>query len=168
MINCINNNNYHNNISSYSQFYKNNYTSSGNDVKRSGVIFLSKTTPELKLLVVKGKISGIYSFPKGRHNNSYESNQECAIREVYEETGIKLKYKDIEKSHICRIGRNTYFILEVCENKYNNFFIKDTNEVCEVSWKTIPELKELNCNKDVRNVLQYPTKKFRYHDYIYL
>jgi len=169
MINCINknNNNYNNNISSYSQFYKNKYTSQDN-VRRSGVIFLSKTTLDLKLLVVKGKLSGIYSFPKGRHNNSYESNEECAIREVYEETGIKLNHNDIENSHICKIGRNTYFILESCENKYNNFRINDTNEVCEVAWKTISELKELICNKDIRNILQYPSKKFRYHEYIYL
>jgi hypothetical protein len=25
---------------------------------------------------------------------------------------------------------------------------------------TIDELKEINCNKDIRNVLQYPVKKF--------
>lgn len=135
-------------------------------VKRGGIIFISRTDGEIKLLVVKGNSSGIYSFPKGRQYDD-ETVETCAAREVMEETGIKVSEDELLNSKRCKIGKNTYFILEVNECDYKNFHINDTREICEVSWKRIDELKEINCNKDIRNVLQYPEKKYYYHNFIF-
>jgi 8-oxo-dGTP pyrophosphatase MutT (NUDIX family) len=134
--------------------------------KRGGIIFVSRKYGIIKLLVVKGNGSGIYSFPKGKQNDN-ETLETCAIREVCEETGISINEDELIDKKKCKIGKNTYFILEVDEDQYQTFEIYDTREVCEVSWKTIDELKEINCNKDIRNVLQYPVKKFYYHNFIF-
>jgi len=134
--------------------------------KRSGIIFVSRNDTEIKLLVVKGNGSGIYSFPKGKQNDD-ETVETCAVREVMEETGIKINENELFDKKKCKIGSNTYFLLEVNENDYQSFNIKDTREVCEVSWKTVEELKNINCNKDIRNILQYPVKKCYYHLFIF-
>lgn len=134
--------------------------------KRGGIIFISRKNEDVKLLVVKGNGSGIYSFPKGRQNDN-ESVETCAVREVMEETGIHVSEQELLDKKKCKIGKNTYFILEVDEHDYQTFNIKDTREVSEVSWKTIDELKTINCNKDIRNILQYPAKKFYYHNFIF-
>ena len=134
--------------------------------KRGGIIFISRKNEDVKLLVVKGNGSGIYSFPKGRQNDN-ESVETCAVREVMEETGIHVSEQELLDKKKCKIGKNTYFILEVDEDDYQTFNIKDTREVSEVSWKTIDELKTINCNKDIRNILQYPAKKFYYHNFIF-
>ena len=134
--------------------------------KRSGIIFISRNDNEIKLLVVKGNGSGIYSFPKGKQNED-ETIETCAVREVMEETGININENELIDKKKCKIGSNTYFLLEVDENDYQSFNIKDTREVCEVSWKTVEELKHINCNKDIRNILQYPVKKCYYHLFIF-
>jgi len=134
--------------------------------KRGGIIFISRKTEDVKLLVVKGNGSGIYSFPKGRQNDN-ETVETCAVREVMEETGIQVSEQELLDKKKCKIGKNTYFILEVDEDDYQTFNIKDTREVSEVSWKTIDELKTINCNKDIRNILIYPAKKFYYHNFIF-
>jgi len=134
--------------------------------KRSGIIFISRNDNEIKLLVVKGNGSGIYSFPKGKQNED-ETIETCAVREVMEETGININENELIDKKKCKIGSNTYFLLEVNENDYQSFNIKDTREVCEVSWKTVEELKHINCNKDIRNILQYPVKKCYYHLFIF-
>lgn len=131
---------------------------------RSGIIFKVKNEifDSIKVLVVRGNTTGIWSFPKGRMNEN-ELEEVCAIREVYEETGIVVE--SLKDKSRFKIGRNTYFIIEVTdENKYNNFKIKDVQEIDIVEWKTLGELRKLDCNKDIRAILSYPEKKLRYHN----
>lgn len=135
-------------------------------IKRSGIIFVSRQLDDLKFLVVKGVLSGIYSFPKGRQNDD-ENVELCASREVFEETGIEIDPSQLTSSNRIKLGKNTYFILEVNEDNYQAFNIQDREEICEVTWKSISELRRLHCNKDIRNLLQYPTKNYHYHRMIF-
>ena len=131
---------------------------------RSGIIFVIKNEifDSIKVLVVRGNTTGIWSFPKGRMNDN-ELEEVCAIREVYEETGIVVE--NLKDKSRFKIGRNTYFIMEVMdEDKYKNFKIKDVQEIDIVEWKTLGELRNLDCNKDIRAILAYPDKKLRYHN----
>jgi 8-oxo-dGTP pyrophosphatase MutT (NUDIX family) len=155
------------------QFIENNvnYNNSINvtnvPARRGGIIFLNKNTSieDTKFLVVRGKDTGIWSFPKGRIDED-EDEEVCAIREVYEETGILID--SLKGNERIKIGRNTYFILYVDDiNKYNTFNIKDTFEVDIVEWKAFSELKLLTCNKDIRAIITYPEKKFNYHNLIF-
>lgn len=153
--------------------YSNNYSSSGKSieklppVKRGGIIFLKKNESfnDTQFLVVRGKDSGIWSFPKGRMDEN-EDEEVCAIREVYEETGILIE--SLKGNERLKIGRNTYFIIYVeSVDEYKEFNIRDTYEVDIVEWKKFSELKNLSCNKDIRSIITYPEKKFNYHNLIF-
>jgi len=135
--------------------------------KRGGIIFLKKSDSfnDTQFLVVRGKDSGIWSFPKGRMDEN-EDEEVCAIREVYEETGILIE--SLTGKERLKIGRNTYFIIYVDSiDEYNEFNIRDTYEVDIVEWKSFSELKGLSCNKDIRSVITYPEKKFNYHNLLF-
>lgn len=147
--------------------YNNNFNNRLPPAKRGGIIFLNKNSSfeDTKFLVVRGKETGIWSFPKGRMDDN-EDEEVCAIREVYEETGILID--NLKENEKLKLGRNTYFIIYVDDiNKYNTFNIKDTYEVDIVEWKTFSELKLLSCNKDIRAIITYPEKKFNYHNLIF-
>ena len=53
-----------------------------------GVIIVSSSK---RSLIVQGRTSGIWSFPKG-HITGSETSQECAMRETLEETGIDMTH----------------------------------------------------------------------------
>jgi 8-oxo-dGTP pyrophosphatase MutT (NUDIX family) len=150
-----------------------NYSNNSNNktkeppARRGGIIFLNKNEDikDTKFLVVRGKDTGIWSFPKGRMDDN-EDEEVCAIREVYEETGILID--NLKENDRLKLGRNTYFIINVDDiNKYNTFNIKDTFEVDVVEWKTFSELKKLSCNKDIRAIITYPEKQYTYHNLIF-
>jgi 8-oxo-dGTP pyrophosphatase MutT (NUDIX family) len=138
---------------------------------RSGVIFMipNENVEQIKFLVVKGQskngLEGVWSIPKGRQSYQGEDNETCAIREVFEETGIKLdKLNHLPKT---KIAHNIYYKYLTVENEFTNFQITDTSEVEKVEWKTIGELRTMNCNKDLRSILLYPIKKYSYHSIIF-
>jgi len=135
-------------------------------IRRSGIILRTRTENylDMKMLVVRGRDGGIWSLPKGRMKED-ESEEECAKRELYEETGIEVG----EISHLqkCKLGKNIYFVMEVEEMDFKKFTIWDNNEVDKVEWKSIMELRSLNCNKDIRSILQFPERKYQYHSIIF-
>lgn len=138
--------------------------------KRCGVIFVTSEediqgNSLFSFIVVKGKTSNIYSFPKGRVSSETEGEEECALREVYEETGIFLH----EISNLPRIvlGRNIYFVYHTTKYEFTKFTIHDTFEVGYVGWKNTKELSTLICNKDLRAVLRYPFQKHSFHRIIF-
>ena len=130
---------------------------SNNNWRESQVIY--------SFVVVKGKTSNIWSFPKGRMQSETENEEECALREVYEETGFKLN--TVVGLPRIIIGRNVYFIYHTTREQFNKFTIYDNYEVGEVAWKTIDELRGLTCNKDIRAILKYPYKRQPYHEAIF-
>lgn len=115
-------------------------------------------------LVVKGRTSNIWSFPKGRTLHDKEDEYECAKRELFEETGIHLDPTGLPK---ITIGRNVYFIYHCNKNDYKLFNIQDSYEVGEVAWKTISELREYKCNKDLRAVLGFPRHNPQNYNIVY-
>jgi 8-oxo-dGTP pyrophosphatase MutT (NUDIX family) len=146
----------------YENFKKND----NKNVRRSGIVFIQPNDDieKTKILVVKGLSSGIWSLPKGRMMPE-ETEEKCAIREVYEETGIVIN--TLEDFPKCKIGKNTYYKYVCYDEEFTEFNIQDKNEVECVEWKTMEELRELNCNKDLRSLLLYPEKKYSYHYVIF-
>jgi 8-oxo-dGTP pyrophosphatase MutT (NUDIX family) len=135
--------------------------------KRSGIIIKTRSSNimDVQFLVVRGVNGHIWSLPKGRMKEN-ESEEECAIRELFEETGIKLH--SMEGLRKCKISKNVYFILEVDDPmEYCDFEIYDTLEVDKVEWKSFKELKELQCNKDIRAIMGYPEKCHTYHTIVF-
>lgn len=116
-----------------------------------GTIFIC----ENKALLVKGRNSGKWSFPKG-HARQGETEFEAAKRETYEETGLVLNRFD----RILQLSTGTYYLV------YTSHEIpcqtKDSNEICATKWTPFEEFSKLNANIDVnaflKTVYARPTK----------
>jgi 8-oxo-dGTP pyrophosphatase MutT (NUDIX family) len=100
-------------------------------------------TSDNKILLVKGRSSQKWSFPKG-HMEGKETSLQCAIRELQEETGLCIASEPIAFKKYSAAG---YFIYSV--NNEARLFPKDTREVEEADWFTFEEVSKLNKNVDV-------------------
>ncbi len=114
------------------------------------------TTRANKILLVRGRLSRKWSFPKG-HRLRGEFAIDCALRELQEETGICLeKPKQYPKSYIFSRNRNSdgpeYFHFEVEEEL--PITIRDTREITEAGWFTQDDLRQMPGNIDVSKYLQ--------------
>lgn len=107
-----------------------------------GVIMKCKITQ--RYLLVKGKESGKYSFPKG-HIEENETPLECIIRELYEETGIRLS-SSINILSIIKPRIGTYIYCESSEEFKPE--IHDTKEIGEVGWYSPEEIQTKKLNAD--------------------
>jgi 8-oxo-dGTP pyrophosphatase MutT (NUDIX family) len=121
----------------------------------------------------RGRMINIYSFAKGRMEPG-ERHEECASREFWEETGIKIR--GIESLPRISIGKNIYFIFHTTKEAFCRFSPVDRKEVERVEWKTLDELRTIvstshilpiTANKDIRQVIRYPQRVFPFHRTIY-
>lgn len=125
-------------------------------------------------LMENGRAMNIWSFGKGRMMET-ESEEKCAIREFWEETGILLP--TVNNLPRIELGKNVYFILHTTREAMptEQLAIKDILEVQDVAWKTVDDLREIEnrispdqrVNKDVRAVIKYPARTFHYHRLIF-
>jgi 8-oxo-dGTP pyrophosphatase MutT (NUDIX family) len=110
-----------------------------------------------KILIVRGRKTGIWSLPKG-HFKGNELAHECALREMYEETGIVLKkndYKSIQKLYVAE-----YFIYNLNDEIIP--IIHDKNEISEAGWYSLNELNEFHCNVDIMYLINRVNKGLIY------
>ena len=108
------------------------------------------STEEKKYLLVRGRRANKWSFPKG-HMEGRETALECAHRELWEETGIRLEgriYSGTIKLSKNSDGKNSeYFVYTVA--KEIPAIINDDNEIIDVGWFSIEEMRTMYCNIDV-------------------
>lgn len=97
-----------------------------------------------KILLVKGRNSRKWSFPKGHRDRTDRSALDCALRELHEETGLRL-HKDYIGTKKYRVAE--YYIYSVPE-EYRLFPIDD-KEIEEAQWFCVDDIKDLNKNVDV-------------------
>jgi len=80
-----------------------------------------------------------------------ETALDCALRELMEEAGVDLQgrvHRGTIKLTKSRDGKNSeYFVYYVDEALPVD--IKDTNEIIDVGWFTIEEMRRMYCNMDV-------------------
>jgi 8-oxo-dGTP pyrophosphatase MutT (NUDIX family) len=116
-----------------------------------GTIFLCGN----KVLLVKGRNSGKWSFPKG-HAKQGETEFEAAKRETYEETGLQLK----EFERILQLSTGTYYLVHLAREMA--CAVQDSKEVCATQWIALDEVARLCVNIDVnaflKTVYARPTK----------
>ena len=110
-----------------------------------GIICVSEND---KILLVRGRTTGIWSLPKG-HLKGNELAHDCAIRELYEETGLSFNRNEYKSSQKLYAGE--YFIYRTNQELIPS--IKDTNEVSEAGWYSLNELKTFRCNVDIVNMI---------------
>lgn len=112
-------------------------------------------SPEDKILLVLGRLSMLWSLPKG-HRKSQESSFQCALRELHEETGIvvdqtHLNFSDLPYKRL-KIGR--YYLLDFPEEVQPRPL--DQKEIVSAQWFSPDEIYDLidrKCvNIDVRKL----------------
>lgn len=116
-----------------------------NTDKVYGTICIS---PANTILIVRGRKSKKWSFPKG-HKKRGETYISCAVRETWEEAGIDLE--GLVPIAYQRLSVGEYYFYDLEEEVAPN--INDTREIEEVRWMTIEDMRNVSCNVDVNNFL---------------
>lgn len=111
------------------------------ELKVYGCICISTNN---RVLLVKGRKSKKWSFPKGHRENTDYSTLECALRELKEETGLVLR-----NNYLCvkKYKAAEYYIYSMSEE--SRLIPYDTREIEDAGWFTFDEVKELSKNVDV-------------------
>lgn len=136
-----------------------------------------------KILMVKEakkQCYGKWNFPAG-HVEEMEHITDAAVREVYEETGCKVKLKGVLPICTVSCGEKTLlmvrFVADVIEEN-SKIEIKDTNEILDVKWIDINEVKNMTTQelrgydasiqfvKDFENNKIYPLDIFNNTKYV--
>lgn len=105
-------------------------------------------SPLNTILLVRGRKSKKWSFPKG-HKHRGETYIDCAVRETHEEAGIDLE--NILPVAYQRLSVGEYYFYDLSEEVVPQ--INDSQEITEVRWMTIEEMRISPCNVDVNNFL---------------
>ena len=96
-----------------------------------------------EVLLVRGRLSHKWSFPKG-HCKMRETDLECALRELHEETGIVMS-QDYTSYHKLKGGG--YFVFAVKGRPVER--CRDHREIEEVAWFPLSEIGNIETNVDV-------------------
>lgn len=118
-------------------------------------------TSEPEFLLLKGRDTGVWSFPKG-HPELADNGEayQTATRETYEETG----YKYDEDYHICggsiRFGKRPYWVGYLSSTRLPRLTYRE--HLC-YAWYTKAELERsgINANLDVRGWLRRTSSAFQ-------
>ena len=121
------------------------------DERSCGALVYTKVNDEIKYLIIKQKYTNHYGFPKG-HMEVNETKEETAIREIYEETNIRVElisniYKEAYHEPKPGIKKEVTFFLAKALN--TNFEIQ-VEEVLEIHWLNDKEtLNKLTYDNDI-------------------
>ena len=115
-----------------------------------GCICITETN---KILLVKGRKSQKWSFPKGHRERWDKTPLDCALRELREETGLRLQSSSIGTR---KYKAGEYFIFSL-PNEYR-LFPEDSNEIDEVGWFEFETVESMNKNVDVSLFCNYVNK----------
>jgi 8-oxo-dGTP pyrophosphatase MutT (NUDIX family) len=105
-------------------------------------------SPDNTYLLVEGRHSGKWSFPKG-HPNINELPIECAKRELLEETGLNAPFMYSKEYNL---ATGTYFLYKT--RTETGCTIQDTHEISNTRWVTPEEMRNMSVNVDVNTFLR--------------
>ncbi len=110
-----------------------------------------------KLLVVKDKFNTGYKLPGGHIDNN-ESLKEALKREVFEETGVHVKFESIlNLGHFTKgqFGESIFYIVCTAKALSKEISIYDSSEILEARWLDIDEfLNDPNTNNYNKSVVK--------------
>jgi 8-oxo-dGTP pyrophosphatase MutT (NUDIX family) len=118
-------------------------------------------TENNKILLVKGRNSQKWSFPKGHRERWDRTPLDCALRELREETGLRLQDSAIGTK---KYKAAEYFIFSLPQEY--RLLPEDTKEVEEVGWFCFDDIHSLNKNVDVSLFCNYVSKNILHDDSI--
>lgn len=97
-----------------------------------------------EVLLVRGRRSKKWSFPKG-HCKGQETDLECAVRELKEETSLDLCNEKYTSCH--KLRGATYFVFPIEGSP--DIKVGDKWEIEEVAWCPLTKLPAFSSNVDV-------------------
>jgi ADP-ribose pyrophosphatase YjhB (NUDIX family) len=99
--------------------------------KKSGIIYLDRRKNKILLVQSRGNLWG---FPKGTVKEN-EEFQECAIREFFEETGIKVCVEKLKKAPSFYVNESVkYYLLFGTEKKMEVQNRIEDNDANGIGW----------------------------------
>lgn len=129
--------------------------------KSCGVVVFRTVNGKREYLCLLQNLSCTYSVPKG-HIEAFESEEECALRELFEETGIKAELINGFKAEInytfrTRSGeKHKTVVLFLAE--YNGELDIDHNEIISYQWLDTEKAKQTlpkGCSKVIDDVEKF-------------
>ena len=106
-----------------------------------GLLLVSDTTNTTNttksILLVKGRESGKWGPPKGHMNQNEKSTLDTAIRETFEETGIKIEKSEYFKR--IQAKKTQLYVVNVDANLLN-INIQDVSEISDCKWFNVSDL----------------------------
>lgn len=102
-----------------------------------------------KVLMVKEASKhcyGQWNFPAG-HVDEFEKITDAAIRETYEETGCKVKLTGVLPICSIDLEKETHVLVRFTAEILEENIKFDTNEILEVKWIDIEEIKNMTENQ---------------------
>lgn len=128
-------------VQQYSHEHKFRVVYSNKERQKAGIAIYDKKKNKLLLVQSRGHLWGI---PKGTKKKD-ESIIDCAIREVYEETGLQIHKEQLSK-YIKVHNKAIYYIIELdeCKVRIRNDIID--NDVNGIGWFKLDCLMELYQN----------------------
>ena len=97
---------------------------------------------QIRYAMVQGRYTGKWSFPKG-HSNPDESPYQCAVREVVEETGMRV-FPD--SAETISLAFAQYYVFDL-DTEFP-LVPEDANEIMDTRWVTLEEMCDLRLNAD--------------------
>lgn len=101
-----------------------------------------------RILIVQGRETGKWSFPKGHKSTANEQPLDCAQRETWEETGISLGKNYLE---VLQLAAGKYFIYKLEDEPVLS--THDEAEIMDMRWVDLDNLDGFNNNCDIRSYI---------------
>ena len=108
-----------------------------------------------QLLVIKDRFQAGYKLPGG-HVDKNESLKDALVREVFEETGVEIKFESIMNlGHFKngQFGESNLYIVCTAKALSSDIMVHDASEIIEAKWMGVTEFLESsevnNYNKSV-------------------
>ncbi len=129
--------------------------------KSCGVVVFRNINGKREYLCLLQNLSGTYSMPKG-HIEVFETEKECALRELLEETGIKVELIDgfkTEISYTFNTNSGTkHKTVVFFAAEYNGELYIDKNEILSYQWLDAENAKQIlpnGCSEVIDKVEEF-------------
>lgn len=108
--------------------------------KKSGIFLYDKNQKKILLVQSRGNLWGL---PKGSHKG-YETCQECAVREVKEETGLDIDMSILTQFYKIRSNTCYYYVeMEETPVSVQKMLVNEINDANGIGWINVDCLKKL-------------------------